>query len=133
MNRQFSSKLLTWKDAPSRKPFLIKGARHCGKTWLMKTFGEENFADTAYFNFEEDPRLIRIFSVDLSPDRIIADLGQRRAKPIVPGTTLIILNEIQFCPYAITSLALFAQSMQSQQILCAASRSGIPPEKFTRR
>ena len=116
MQRQITQELLTWKNDPARKPLILKGVRQCGKTWILKQFGKEHFTDTAYFNFEGNTSLHNVFVADLNPDRILTELGLLRGSPILPGTTLLIFDEIQFCPAALTSLKYFAENLPAQHI-----------------
>ncbi|MDV0443500.1 ATP-binding protein [Methanorbis rubei] len=125
MKRHIFKKLLAWKNDPARKPLLIKGVRQCGKTWLLKQFGKEHFTDTAYFNFEGNNPLHNVFASDLSTNRILTELGLLRGRPITLGTTLLIFDEIQFCPNALTSLKYFAEDLPEQHIACAGSLLGI--------
>lgn len=133
MKRQILQNLLRWKEDPNRQPLLIRGVRQCGKTWIMKRFGEENYPDTAYFNFESDERLGEFFEGDLDVSRIIKSLGVQRGKTIMPGTTLVIFDEIQFCPRALTALKYFCEEMPELHVLCAGSLLGVAlakPQSF---
>ncbi|NLV28047.1 MAG: ATP-binding protein [Methanomicrobiales archaeon] len=125
MKRFIYDTLLTWKDSRDRKPLIIEGIRQCGKTWILKNFGEAEFEDIAYFNFEYDDRLQRIFENDLNVSRIIKDLGIIRNKIIRPGTTLLILDEIQICPRAITSLKYFCENLSELHVAAAGSLLGV--------
>ncbi len=125
MKRQILQNLLRWKENPNRQPLLIRGVRQCGKTWIMKKFGEENYPDTAYFNFESDESLREFFEGDLDVSRIIKFLGVQRGKTIMPGTTLVIFDEIQFCPRALTALKYFCENMPELHVLCAGSLLGV--------
>ena len=125
MQRQITDQLQTWKNSPDRKPLLLRGVRQSGKTWILRQFGSDHFTDTAYFNFEETPALHPIFRTDLNPHRILTELGLLRGNPILPGTTLLILDEIQFCPEALASLKYFAENLPEQHIACAGSLLGI--------
>jgi len=125
MKRHILQNLLRWKENPNRQPLLIRGVRQCGKTWIMKKFGEENYPDTAYFNFESDESLREFFEGDLDVSRIIKSLGVQRGKTIMPGTTLVIFDEIQFCPRALTALKYFCEDMPKLHIICAGSLLGV--------
>ncbi|MBR1711035.1 MAG: ATP-binding protein [Clostridia bacterium] len=126
MERKMMSQLVTWKDQPGRKPLLLTGVRQCGKTYLLKQFGGEYFEDLAYFNFEEDDTLCSIFEHDLKVERIIDELGNiMRGKEILPGKTLLVLDEIQTCPRAITSLKYFEENMPSLHVIAAGSLLGV--------
>ncbi len=125
MQRTLYSRLLTWKNQPARLPLILCGVRQCGKTWLLKTFGAAEFPDTAYFNFEQTNQLASLFEHDLDPVRIITELGILRQKIITPGTTLLILDEIQSCPRALTALKYFAEQLPDLHIAAAGSLLGI--------
>ncbi|ADN35868.1 conserved hypothetical protein [Methanolacinia petrolearia DSM 11571] len=125
MKRFIYDTLLKWKDSECRKPVLIEGIRQCGKTWILKHFGEAEFKDIAYFNFEYDDRLQQIFGGDLNVSRIIKDLGILRNKSIRPGTTILILDEIQICPRAITSLKYFCENLPELHVAAAGSLLGV--------
>ncbi|WP_319578757.1 DUF4143 domain-containing protein [uncultured Methanospirillum sp.] len=125
MKRFIYDTLLKWKDGVDRKPVIIEGVRQCGKTWILKDFGEAEFKDIAYFNFEYDNRLEKIFDGDLNVSRIIKDLAIIRNKSLQPGTTLLILDEIQICPRAITSLKYFCENLPELHIAAAGSLLGV--------
>ena len=107
MKRLLYNELLTWKNSESRKPLILKGVRQCGKTWLLKEFGKNNYENIAYFNFEGNTSLQEIFEQDLDVKRIIEELSIINNKKIDPETTLVIFDEIQFCNKALTSLKYF--------------------------
>ncbi len=126
MERDLMKHLIVWKDAPDRKPLLLTGVRQCGKTYLCRKFGETCFEDVAYFYFEGNRRLASVFQYDLDVERIIDELGNIiRGKKIVPGKTLVIFDEIQACPEAITSLKYFCENMRGLHIICAGSLLGV--------
>ena len=126
MKRTVTADLMKWKDRPDRKPLLLTGVRQCGKTWILKQFGQEAFEDCAYFNFEEDDSLQHIFENDFKVDRILDELGSIvRGKQIIPGKTLLILDEIQACPRAITSLKYFCENRRDLHVIAAGSLLGV--------
>ena len=95
LKREITSRLREWKVRDDRKPLLITGLRQCGKTYTIRAFGEEEFEDVAYFNFEEDDALKAVFDHDYKTGRILDELGSViREKTIVPGKTLLVLDEI---------------------------------------
>ena len=96
----------------------MTGLRQCGKTYTLKQFGADFFEDTAYFNFEENPSLCSIFDQDFNIERILDELGNIfRQKEIVCGKTLVIFDEIQSCPKAITSLKYFCENNRSHSLI----------------
>lgn len=119
-------KLLAWKDKEDRKPLLLTGVRQCGKTYVCKEFGETYFSDYAYFNFEGNSGLASVFEYDFNVERIVDELGNIiRGKKIIPSETLVILDEIQECPKAITALKYFCENMPELHIVCAGSLLGV--------
>jgi|GEM_PF-33168 len=124
MRRDLYDKLLEWKASDDRKPLIIRGVRQCGKTYLMKQFGRENYVSTAYLNFEADPMLCRLFDGDLDPRRIVAAISVRLDVDIGPET-LIVFDEIQECERAMTSLKSFRESAPEYHVVCAGSLLGL--------
>ena len=125
MKRVVYQDLLKWKNAEDRKPLILKGVRQCGKTWLLKEFGKNNYEDVAYFNFEGNEALKARFEQDLEVDRILEELSILNHKSIQPGKTLVIFDEIQFCNRALTSLKYFCENAPEYHIVCAGSLLGI--------
>ena len=102
MKRNALESLIRWKSSEDRKPMVLKGARQVGKTWLMKEFGQNCYQHTVYFNFDEEDELKSIFEVNKNPRRIIELLSLIAGEKICPEETLIIFDEIQECPAALT-------------------------------
>ncbi len=125
MQRSAYNLLLDWKVKPGRKPLIIQGARQVGKTWLMREFGKNEFAQTVYFNFETNKALLSIFKSGFDTDKIITSLGIIAGFTIDPTDTLIILDEIQACPEAITSLKYFQENSPEYNIFAAGSLLGV--------
>ena len=126
MERDIIRKLEHWKDRKDRKPLIITGVRQCGKTWAIRQFGERAFEDVAYFNFEEDSSLSAVFDHDFKVNRMLDELGNIiRGEPIIPGKTLLILDEIQACPRAITSLKYFCENCPQLHVIAAGSLLGV--------
>jgi predicted AAA+ superfamily ATPase len=125
MKRDISSELLAWKKQSDRKPLVLKGVRQCGKTYILKEFGHEQYRDFVYFNFEETMALSTVFNQDYDVKRILFDLGLFAGKTITPGDMLIILDEIQECPRAITALKYFCENASQYHIACAGSLLGL--------
>jgi predicted AAA+ superfamily ATPase len=125
MKRKAYDTLVNWKNATSRKPLIIQGARQVGKTYLMKHFGEQEFPQVAYFNFESQPILSNVFQNDLSPDTIINGLKLLTNVVIEPQNTLLIFDEIQACPRALTALKYFQEQAPDYPILAAGSLLGV--------
>ena len=126
MKRNIMSRLVEWKNRSHRKLLLLTGVRQCGKTYIIRKFGKEEFEDTAYFNFEEDETLSSAFDHDFKIERILDDLGSiRRGEKIVPGKSLLILDEIQACPRAITSLKYFCENQPDLHVIVASYSTGM--------
>jgi len=121
MIRDAYQSLLEWKQAASRKPLILQGARQVGKTWLMRDFGHREFKTTAYFNFESKRELATIFRQDLDTTRIIRSLEILHGSPINPEETLFIFDEIQECHEAITALKYFQENQPGMFIMAAGS------------
>lgn len=126
MERKVYQSLLKWKSKTNRKPLIVSGVRQCGKTYLVKQFGKEEFTDVAYFNFDGDEGLQSIFDYNFDTERIIDELGSvARGKKITVGETLVIFDEIQACPRAIQSLKYFCENMPELHIISAGSLLGV--------
>jgi hypothetical protein len=125
MKRFIMDKLIAWKNSTSRKPLILKGARQVGKTYILKKFGEDNYQDVAYFNFDHDEGLSELFKNTKDPKRIIEQLVLASGKKIIPGDTLIFFDEIQECPNALNSLKYFCEEVPEYHIVCAGSLLGI--------
>ncbi|MCL2786067.1 MAG: ATP-binding protein [Methanomassiliicoccaceae archaeon] len=125
MKRTICKDLLKWKNSDDRKPLLLQGVRQCGKTYILKEFGKKNYDDVAYFTFERNPILHDLFRTDLDPKRLVEGLGLMRGKKIEPGRTLLILDEIQFCNRALTSLKFFCEDAPEYHVACAGSLLGV--------
>lgn len=125
MKRTGFEKLLAWKNSPSRKPLIIRGARQVGKTWLMKEFGKKEYARTVYLNFEKNKRLMNLFTDDFDIKRIIIALQAESGLTITPENTLLIFDEIQYVPEAITSLKYFQEDAGDYHIIAAGSLLGM--------
>ena len=125
MKRIAYNELIKWKNGSKRKPLLLKGARQAGKSYLLQEFGKELFDNYHIFNFEKDKKLDRIFQEDLDPLRIINELGYYQDRYINIHTDLVIFDEIQQCPNAITSLKYFYEDMPELALCSAGSLIGI--------
>ena len=117
--------LYEWKNKKDRKPLVIQGARQVGKTWLMKEFGEKAYKNTVYINFDSNSNMKELFEVDLDVERIIMGIELYSGIKIVPEETLIIFDEVQEVPRAISSLKYFYENAQQYHIICAGSLLGV--------
>ena len=125
MERILLEDLKKWKEKADRKPLILRGARQVGKTWLLKDFGEKCFKDICYINFEQKDILGKVFEGTLSPKRIIEQLSIYHGKKIEPQDTLMIFDEVQELPRALTSLKYFAEEAPEYAICCAGSLLGV--------
>lgn len=125
MKRTKLNELIRWKNAPGRKPLLIRGARQVGKTWLMKEFGRISYVQTVYVNFEQKKHLKSLFSDDFDVHRIIVALQAESGLTIHADNTLIIFDEIQEVPEAITALKYFMEDTPEYHIVAAGSLLGV--------
>lgn len=125
MKRMLMDELVLWKSNPNRKPLVLNGARQVGKTWLLKEFGTRHFESVAYVSLDNDAVARSYFDMDLDARRIIASLSLQLNMDIVPEKTLIILDEIQACPKAITALKYFCESAPEYAVAAAGSLLGL--------
>lgn len=125
MYRIAIEKLKRWKESKNRKPLIIEGARQVGKTWLMKEFGKLYYSDTVYINFDSNSTMKELFDSDLNVERIILGLELYTGKKIDFNNTLLIFDEIQEVPKALSSLKYFCENAPEYHIVCAGSLLGI--------
>lgn len=125
MYRIAIEKLLKWKQSKRRKPLIIEGARQVGKTWLMKEFGRQAYADTVYINFDSNSRMAELFASDLDTERLIMGLELYVGRKIDPNNSLLIFDEVQEVPRALSSLKYFYENAPQYHIVCAGSLLGI--------
>ncbi len=125
MKRHIYQQLLDWKHSERRKPLILKGARQVGKTYILKWFGEQEYANVAYFNFERDPGLQEFFTGQIQPHRIIEKLSIYQESVIQPQSTLLIFDEIQNSPATLNSLKYFCEEANDYHIAAAGSLLGI--------
>lgn len=125
MKRTLMASLIAWKNKSERMPLILYGARQVGKTWLIKEFGAKHFSDTLYINFEIDIALAKDFEAKLQPERLINLLEAYAGRTIVADTTLIVFDEIQACPRALTSLKYFRENAPEYRIIAAGSALGV--------
>ncbi len=125
MERLLIEDLYKWKTKADRKPLILRGARQVGKTWILKDFGKKHFKDVCYVNFEQKDMLANVFEGELSPHDIIEKLSILKRMKIKPQDTLIIFDEVQEMPRALTSLKYFAEECPEYAICCAGSLLGV--------
>ena len=125
MYRYAIENLDKWKNSKNRKPLIIEGARQVGKTWIMKEFGKKSYNKTVYINFDSNVQMAELFSIDLNVERIIMGLELYAGHKINPSNTLIIFDEVQEVPKALSSLKYFYENAPEYHIVCAGSLLGI--------
>lgn len=131
MRRFALEKLKKWKDSESRKPLIIRGARQVGKTWLIKEFGRECFENVAYVNFDSNVRMKGVFEGQIDIERIILAIEIETGVTIERENTLLIFDEIQEVPRALSSLKYFYENAPEYAIVAAGSLLGVAMHKKT--
>lgn len=117
--------LIKWKFSKNRKPLITRGARQVGKTWLMKEFGKTHYKKVAYINFDNNERMEELFKGNLDIKRIVTALQIESGVTIEADDTLIIFDEVQEVPRALTSLKYFCENAPEYHIISAASLLGV--------
>ncbi|MGM9688906.1 MAG: ATP-binding protein [Alloprevotella sp.] len=125
MKRLIYNDLLAWKQRVDRKPLVILGARQVGKTWIMRHFGEEEYESVAYVNCDDEPRAKNLFTADYDMDRILLSIQVITGVRVIPGKTLVILDEIQEVERGLHSLKYFYEKMPECHVMVAGSLLGI--------
>jgi uncharacterized protein len=125
MKRYILQKLQAWKSSKPRKPLILNGVRQCGKTYILAEFGQIAFPVVHHFNFEEQKNLAAIFDDNLTPKTLLQKLSFIAERDIDTQHDLVIFDEIQACPNALTSLKYFAEQMPDLAIACAGSLLGL--------
>lgn len=125
MYRKKVEELKSWKDSKTRKPLILNGARQVGKTWLLQHFGKESYKNIAYLNLDRDEEAREIFSLNYDTKRIISRVAIHTGEEIIPGETLIIIDEIQESPAALGSLKYFCEEAPEYHIAVAGSLLGV--------
>lgn len=125
MHRNIIQALHQWKNKAKRKPLIIRGARQVGKTWAMRHFGAEAFAQTAYINFDHNPRMQALFAGDYDIGRLLLGLKIESGVDIQAENTLLIFDEIQEVPSALSSLKYFHENAPQYPIIAAGSLLGV--------
>ena len=123
--------LYQWKQRQNRKPLIIRGARQVGKTWLMREFGKTAYNKTVYISFDNNRQMDELFSIDMDIERIITGLELYAGIKIDAADTLLIFDEVQEAPQALTSLKYFNENAPEYHIICAGSMLGVALHKGT--
>lgn len=125
MKRKAYDKLLEWKKSDNRKPLILLGARQVGKTWLMREFGANEYDNTVYINCDNEPLTRELFQNDYDIRRLLIGFQAITGEEIHPGSTLIILDEIQEAPRGLHSLKYFCENAPEYHIIAAGSLLGV--------
>jgi uncharacterized protein len=120
LKRRAEGDLVRWKDRADRKPLVVRGARQVGKTFLVETFAQSCFESVLTVNLEQKEALHGLFD-GMDPQRIIQELGLYFNQSIVPGKTLLFLDEVQACPKAIACLRYFHEEIPDLHVISAGS------------
>lgn len=121
MQRRIDAKLLEWKNSDRRKPLIVRGARQVGKTWSVKKLGSHHFANTVHMDLEKNRDFHLLFQTDLDPKSLIRGIEVMLKTRVIPGKTLLFMDEIQSCPRAIMSLRYFFEEMPGLHVIAAGS------------
>ena len=121
----YSRKLEEWLNSLRRKPLILEGARQVGKTWLMREFAKTHFTNVIYARFDKDKLLRDIFTKDFDVERIVRDLQIRFNTTVDSRNTILLLDEIQSCKDALTSLKYFCEDRPDLPIIAAGSLLGL--------
>jgi predicted AAA+ superfamily ATPase len=125
VERHAFAALRAWKDDPERKPLVLRGARQVGKTWLLQEFGRSDYEKVVYVNCQRNPSVAAVFAGDLDAERILRGLEIAARDTIEPTTTLLIIDEIQDVPPALTSLKYFQEERPDIHLASAGSLLGL--------
>lgn len=131
MERLLLNELEKWKNKKRRKPLIIQGARQVGKTWIMKEFGNRYFQDVVYINFDNNERMKNVFDIDYDVNRIISALKIEHGKSFKAEDTLLVFDEIQEVPKALTALKYFCENAPEYAIVAAGSLLGVAMHQGT--
>lgn len=131
MKRFALDRLKEWKDKKGRKPLIIRGARQVGKTWLMKEFGNTCFEKVAYVNFDSNTRMKQVFDGEITVERMILAISAETGVSIDSKNTLLIFDEVQEVPKALSSLKYFCENAPEYAIVAAGSLLGVALHKGT--
>lgn len=125
MIRTAMAELTLWKAKKRRKPLIIRGARQVGKTWLMKEFGAAEYENVVYINFDNNERMKNLFEGSLDVGRLIIGMELYAGHKIDAKNTLLIFDEVQEVPKALTALKYFDEDAPQYHIICAGSLLGV--------
>lgn len=125
MKRELYKELERWRASEDRRPLILFGARQVGKTWLLKEFGRQQYKNVAFISFDRDDAASSLMITEKSADKLLRGLSAITGQDIVPDDTLIILDEIQDCPVALTRLKALAEDAPKYHVVACGSLLGI--------
>lgn len=125
MERYLYKELEKWSSSENRRPLILFGARQVGKTWLLKEFGSRRYKNVAFVSFDRNDAAVQLMTTEKSAEKILRGLSAVTGVDIVPGDTLVILDEIQDCPIALTRLKALAEDAPDYHIAACGSLLGI--------
>ncbi len=125
MKRNVTQQLKEWKESPLRKPLILVGARQVGKTYILKEFGKQEYDNVAYINCDNNPEVSNLFADNYDMKRVVMVIGAITKQAIVPGKTLIILDEIQELRHGLSALKYFCEDAPEYHVAVAGSLLGV--------
>lgn len=125
MERYLYKELEEWSNSEGRRPLVLFGARQVGKTWLLREFGSRKYKNMAFVSFDRDDAAVQLMTTEKSAEKMLRGLSAITGVDITPGDTLVILDEIQDCPIALTRLKALAEDAQDYHIAACGSLLGI--------
>jgi predicted AAA+ superfamily ATPase len=125
MKRDIWNRLEAWKNAEDRKPLILRGARQVGKTYILQEFCNANFRAVHYVNFERSETAATVFDGDLDPGRVLRDLSFLLDVRMDEDKDVLIFDEIQNAPRALTALKYFREERSKLAVCAAGSLLGV--------
>ena len=125
MKRKIYDELVKWKNKSGRMPLIVNGARQTGKSYILQEFGRREFDNYILVNLETDKALVEKLEENITPIPIIQYLESAHSQRIIPGKTLVVLDEIQACERALSSLKYFCEQAPEYHIVAAGSLLGV--------
>ena len=125
MERFIMDDLVRWKNRNDRKPLILLGARQVGKTYILKEFGRREYENVAYINCDNNALVRDLFTPDYNIERILLTIGAITGVNILPGKTLIIMDEVQELKRGLASLKYFCEDAPEYHVAVAGSLLGL--------
>ncbi|MCQ2244850.1 MAG: ATP-binding protein [Bacteroidaceae bacterium] len=125
MERYLYKDLEKWRSSESRRSLVLFGARQVGKTWLLKEFGNRQYKNVAFVSFDRNDAAAQLMTTEKSAEKLLRGLSAITGVDIIPGDTLVILDEIQDCPIALTRLKSLAEDARDYHVVACGSLLGI--------